>query len=134
MLYEVMKHIKNFFVVPGARQEGSFEIVNGSITGLSILEGQYFLVEGSVLNDGVHLYNESLKDETFTGAIVPLAVPNDFLLLVKEIKEYTENDKPGPFQSESFGGYSYSRYTDGKGGLADWTTVFKRRLNAWRKL
>lgn len=132
MLYTICKHIKNFFVI--ARYEGKFSIVDGTLS-LPLLDGQYFLIEGSVLNDGVYQYPVTdLKDETFSGAICGMAVPKDFIELTEEIKSYNDKNTDGPYSSESFGGYSYTKATDSSGNVASWKSAFATRLNAWRKV
>ena len=133
MLYTVCKHIKNFF--PVERKEGLYSIVGGSID-LPLLNGQYFLIEGSILNDGVYQYPaNNLMDETFKGEIVGMAVPKEFLKLVEEIEKYEEKaSKSEGYISESFGGYSYTKATDARGNAASWQSAFSTRLNAWRKL
>ena len=134
MLYTICKSIKNFFIV--TRNEGTYSIANGTIY-LPLLEGQYFLIEGSILNDGVYQYPVTdLKDETFTGAICGMAVPKDFLDLVEEIAAYNEKFKSSDngYVSESFGGYSYTKATDSNGNVASWKSAFATRLNAYRKV
>lgn len=136
MLYQVMRHIRNFF--PGKTQEGDFKIENQSIDlSAFVLSGQYILIEGSALNDGVYLYDDSmtLLDESFNGRITALNVPKDFLATVKDMEEYVATGKDNsPYTSESFGGYSYTRATNASGDLATVFDVFRARLNAWRKV
>lgn len=138
MLYTVMKHIRNFFHVRGAGKSGLWKVEDGTIVLPFIKNGQYFQIEGSVFNDGVFRYPSSgMVDEEFVGYISPLAVPMDFLNLVEEISEWCEkNDTAAntPYQSESFGGYSYTRATDSNGNAVGWQDVYKKRLNAWRKI
>ncbi len=43
----------------------------------------------------------------------------------------------GPYQSESFGGYTYTMKADnggGNGGATSWQSAFAARMNKWRKL
>lgn len=133
MLYEVMRHIRNFFPT-GKKINGKFNIKDGSIN-LPLLDNQYFLIEGSVLNDGVYKYpTDSLVDETFDGVITPLAVPKSFVDLCEEIKAYNDNNPVGAYTSESFGGYSYTKATDSNGNVASWKNAFSTRLEGYRKL
>lgn len=135
MLCEVMRHIRNFFVVPNAAKEGVFSITDGVIDLPFLLTGQYFLIEGSILNDGVHKYPDILTDETFTGRIVPLAIPKDFIAICDEIEEFQrKSGSASAYVSESFGGYSYTKATNSKGKLASWQDAFGERLNVWRKV
>lgn len=136
MLYEVMKSIRNFF--PTFRKKyGNIVIENGTVTLDNVPEGKYILIEGSDLNDGVYQYPPTgLADETFFGCITMLNPPKDFLSLVEDIEKYKQKNKDnvGPYSSESFGGYSYSRLTNSNGGVMDWQGVFRERLNTWRKI
>ena len=57
--------------------------------------------------------------------------------LAAEIDEYRhthDDDKTPEFNSESFGGYSYTRATNSDGLPLTWRDVFRKRLNPWRKL
>lgn len=141
MLEQILDHIHNYFV----KEEtyGEFEIRSGVLIFDGLLEGQYFKIEGSVLNDGVHRYpDEQLRDETFNGCVKSLAVPNSLLMLADEIEDWA--DKYGevassPFQSESFGNYSYSKggganRDSSGGGTTTWQDIFRTRLNAYRKI
>lgn len=132
MLNEVMKHIRDYFPT-GEAAEGKLTIEDGRIS-LPFLEN-YFLIEGSIYNDGVHERSDTLINETFEGRVSALRPPKAFLDLVGQIEEYeAAAGKPGPFQSESFGGYSYTRATNAAGNIAGWQDVFKTKLNAWRKI
>ena len=111
-----------------------------------IQEGQYFRIVGSVFNDGVHQYSESLEltDEVFKGALWLMAVPQAFLSLVQSIEAWSakygavDSEAMSPFNSESFGGYSYTKSaggsSDGQSAGASWTGVFGASLNRWRKI
>lgn len=134
MLFEIMKHIRNYFPTPIQRAE-RFTIKDGTASLPFVKEGQYILIEDSAFNNGVFQYPlEGLTDETFDGVITVLAPPKLFLNLVAEIEDFQKDYNPSAFTSESFGGYSYSRATNSKGNIAGWQDVFKTRLNAWRKI
>lgn len=135
MLYEILKTIRNFFPDVEKQRSGVFTIRNNVIEPfVSLYDGQYFLIEGSHLNDGVHLASDELKNEEFRGTITPLNIPADFLSLVAEIEDFQKDNKPSLLQSESFGGYSYSRGQTKSGNVTGWQNAFATRLNAWRKL
>ena len=139
MLEQVLMHLKNWFLVPGGIHEGTYTIEDGGITLPFLANGQYFRICGSVFNDGLHQYPASdLKAETFDGAVWALAVPQAVIDLATEIEAWqTKNGdaSTSPYQSESFGGYSYSKATDSaSGGAVTWQSAFRSRLNAWRKL
>ena len=139
MLEQVLMHLKNWFLVPGGIHEGTYTIEDGGITLPFLANGQYFRICGSVFNDGLHQYPASdLKAETFDGSVWALAVPQAVIDLATEIESWqTKNGDASvsPYQSESFGGYSYSKATDSAtGGAVTWQSAFRSRLNAWRKL
>ena len=139
MLEQVLTHLKNWFLVPGGIHEGTYTIEDGGITLPFLANGQYFRICGSVFNDGLHQYPASdLKAETFDGAVWALAVPQAVIELAAEIEAWQEKNgeaASGIYQSESFGGYSYSKATDSaSGGAVTWQSAFRSRLSAWRKL
>ena len=134
MIYEVMKHIKNYFIKEFTA--GAFEISGGTIELKGVQNGVYFLILGSLMNDGVYQYPaHDLKDEKFSGEIAILSPPGAFISLCDEIAEYQKKTSNlGPFQSESFGGYSYSRAMNANGTFQGWQDAYRNRLNEWRKL
>jgi hypothetical protein len=144
MLTELCQELKNWF--DRERHTGTFEIVDGNLTADFLAEGQYFRVMGSIFNDGVHQWpTDVLRDETFTGSIWAMAIPDPVLKLAEDIDEWREKYEAAdsaamsPFASESFGGYSYSKSGTGSsnsGGTTggSWQTAFAPRLNAWRKI
>ena len=139
MLEQVLMHLKNWFLVPGGIHEGTYTIEDGGITLPFLANGQYFRICGSVFNDGLHQYPASdLKAETFDGSVLALAVPQAVIELASEIEAWQKKNgeaAAGIYQSESFGGYSYSKATDSaSGGAVTWQTAFRSRMNAWRKL
>ena len=139
MLEQVLMHLKNWFLVPGGIHEGTYTIEDGGITLPFLANGQYFRICGSVFNDGLHQYPASdLKAETFEGTVWALAVPQAVIDLAAEIEAWQKKNgdaSVSPYQSESFGGYSYSKATDSaSGGAVTWQSAFRSRLNAWRKL
>ena len=144
MLTELCQELRNWF--DKERRYGTFTISGGALTADFLQAGQYYRIAGSIFNDGVHKYGAEatgeLKDETWTGAVWVLAIPKEVVALADEIKawrvkyEATDSAALSPFQSESFGGYSYSKggSTTSGGTGTDWTSVFKKRLNMWRKI
>ena len=139
MLGQVLMNIRNWFPVKGGIYSGTFTIKDGGITLPFLADGQYFRICGSVFNDGLHQYPASdLKAETFDGAVWALAVPQAVIELAAEIEEWQKKNgdaSVSPYQSESFGGYQYSKATDSAtGGAVTWQSAFRGRLNAWRKL
>lgn len=136
MLETVLQSLNNWFLVPDGVHAGEFTVQGGQITLPFLQTGQYFRVVGSVFNDGLHQYPVAdLTDETFTGSVWALAVPKAVIELAEEIDAWqTKNGDPGPFTSESFGGYSYSKATNASGMAVGWQDVFKSRLNDWRRI
>ena len=139
MLEQVLMNIRRWFPVDGGIHSGTFTIKDGGITLPFLAEGQYFRICGSVFNDGLHQYNVlDLTDETFTGTIWALAIPKAVIELADEIQKWKEKNgeaSVSPYQSESFGGYSYSKATDAEtGGAVTWQSAFKQQLSAWRKI
>lgn len=136
MLETVLQNFNNWFLVPDGVHAGEFTVQGGQITLPFLQTGQYFRVVGSVFNDGLHQYPVAdLTDETFTGSVWALAVPKAVIELAEEIDAWqTKNGDPGPFTSESFGGYSYSKATNASGMAVGWQDVFKSRLNDWRRI
>lgn len=154
MLTELCGYLKNWFVVKMCY--GKFKIVEGHITyadgtELPLQNGQYFRVIDSIFNDGVYCYfsGESeedspslLKDEEFAGAVWTMAVPPDVISLAEDIKKWrdkyegADSAMMSPFNSESFGGYSYSKSggssADSENGNS-WQSVFANRLTRYRK-
>ena len=139
MLEQVLMNIRNWFTVDGGIYSGTFTIEDGGITLPFLANGQYFRICGSVFNDGLHQYNVlDLVDETFNGTIWALAIPKAVIELADEIQKWQEKNgeaSVSPYQSESFGGYSYSKATDAEtGGAVTWQSAFKQQLSAWRKI
>lgn len=141
VLTEICDYLNNYFWV--TKIAGEFTIENGTITVPALKNGQYFRILGSTFNDGVHKYPATdLINETFTGYVWAMAVPQTVIALVPEIKSWqakygtAESDALSPFNSESFSGYSYSKGGNSvSGGAATtWQDVFAGRLNKYRKL
>ena len=147
MLTLICQYLRNWFDRGKRKAEGKIAISDGSITCdgvvLPFLEGQCYRVIGSLLNDGVHVHpDDGLRDEEFEGAVWDMAVPPSVIELSTEISawcdKYQSLDSPAmsPYQSESFGGYTYSKgaasTTDGGGQT--WQEVFGKRLDPWRKI
>ena len=145
MLNELCRELKNWFEV--SKEFGTFTIVDGHISGINIAENQYFRIVGSIFNDGVYQYKadgvEGLTDEVFSnGAIWLLAIPKEVINLAVKINawraKYDSVDSAAlsPFNSESFGGYSYSKSGSASNGTNPnaWQSVFADELKRWRKI
>lgn len=153
MLERVCNHVHNFFT--RAALPGTYTVTGGALALDCLKEGQRFHVVGSDLNDGVYTWHAGgiknddddaeagLQDETFTGCILPMAVPRAFLDLCEEIGAWVAaygTAADSPFQSENvIGVYSYEKGsasgTAANGGNASptWESVFAARLNPYRR-
>lgn len=147
MLTEICLYLKNWFNFNQPQYFGEITISDGQFALMSnIQEGQYYRIVGSVFNDGVYKRGEEeLTDETFSGAIWLMAVPKDVIKLAKDIeawqKKYGDvsSENMSPFQSESFGGYSYSKASGGNSektgsSVPTWQGVFGAQLRRYKKI
>lgn len=147
--------IKNYFLKDKVRPEtciygNEYTISNGEITPSDFLkEGQYFRICGSDLNEGVYLNTakgrEKLRDETFSGTIWAMSVPQDFVDLCQQIVDWaTINEAPtsanlSTFTSENFVNYSYNKGSGGgsksgvSGAALTWQTKFYDELTPYRR-
>lgn len=132
MIDAICASLRNYFVVEIV--DGEYTVTDGGITLPFLAAGQFFRVVGSVFCDGVYRCGDKLPaDETFDGAIWAMAIPPALEELAAEIEAWEEKNADivnSPYQSESFGGYSYTKGSDS----ASWQGVFAKRLNRWRKL
>ena len=150
-IFEVCQYLKNWFDRNQPRYIGSITIQNGALSetyGLKV--GQYFRIVDSTLNEGVYKYPlTTLTDETFNGAIWGMALPKAFIALLDDIEAWkvkynsldTQDGRQAlsPFNSESFGGYAYSKSSGGtsdttKDKSGTWQGVFGARLAPYRKM
>lgn len=138
MVGQILDFIHNYFYEEPI--EGHFRITDGVFDPPlhGVKNKQYLKVEGSSLNDGIYQYPVTgLVHEEFDGVVWKLAVPRDLLNIAGEIEEWlaANNVAAGPFTSESFGGYSYTKGVSAKTGAPlSWQDVFASRLNKWRKI
>ena len=146
MLTEVTKEINNFF--EDGYIDADFSIADdGTITpSAGILPGQYICITGSTFHDGVfrvldgklQIKQSGNTDpaETFTGRVWTLHPPGSFLHICEMIEAYQRASEKsvGPYTSESFGGYSYTKATTSTGGIATWQEAFACQLAKWRHM
>ena len=141
MLEQILDHIHNYFIKDVYR--GEYEIAANTINLPFLVNGQYFKIVGSVLNDGLYEYpTNELQDEIFEGEIWALGIPRAIIRLSEEIDDWVEKygeQVASPYQSESFGGYSYSKKSSNNqssnhSDVFSWQDVFRSRLNHWRKI
>lgn len=139
---DVMRHVNNFFET-GYRAT-TYSISGGILSPNDVLRpGMWIYISGSFFWDGVWKIGEGWKlegapenaaDDTFVGRVYFLAPPADFLALCDEIAEYNEKNAVSPYQSESFGEYSYTRATGKDGGVLGWQQAFADRLRPFRRM
>ena len=142
MIGEVCAECKNYFIQKDVDiHVSNYTVTNHQIGPVPFLKnGQYYRIVGSALNDGVYKHGTDdlqLQDEEFYGAVWAMRVPKEFVALCQEIEAWvTANASAlsGPYSSESFGGYSYSKATSANGGAYTWRDQFKGKLNAYRRL
>ena len=153
MLQKVCETLHNYdFGREIRRHSGTFEISGGAISLPFLLEGQRFLIEGSILNDGLYTYHAAgikddddsavvwLHDETFAGTICALAVPPAVIALSAEIKAWVDKygeKSSSPYASEEvIGVYSYTKASGGSGtgGAITWKDAFSDQLKPYRKV
>lgn len=154
MLEQLLGYLRNWFRVKDSvsgKHHDTYTVADGSIILPFLQDGQYFRIMGSVFNDGLYIYGETIKDgdgndteltdETFDGTVWALAVPKAVVELAKEVAKWQAkygDAVANPYSSESFGGYSYSKATatDSIAGNAagGWAGAFKDRLSQWRKI
>lgn len=133
---DVMRQCRNFFETGWA--DGTFDISGNA---LPEFEDGFIYISGSRYHDGVWYVSGGyltgrdvggIPDESFTGRVWVLSPPLDFLDTVKAIQEYDEKNPVGAYQSESFGGYSYTRGGNGNGG--GWRETFADALTPYRRM
>ena len=150
MLTEICQYLKNWFDYDSAHNRlkywsGEITISDGKLQGIDLVDGQYFRIIDSLLNDGVHNTTDELRDEVFTGCVQSMKIPPDIIKLDEDIENWLSSDIVqkvinSPYQSESIlGVYSYSinsSITNGGASGLSWTTQkqFRDRLIPWRKI
>ena len=131
--------------VPYAPHANDGTLTNDGYVFAAKLETEpYIRIIGSRYNDGVWKYETGgvtgLVDEEFTGAVWGLSIPPAIIALDTEIEAWITANAAAitsPYQSESFGGYSYSLRNagaDGESSGITWQNQFKARLAPWRKI
>ena len=167
MLETILTHLNNWFPAKNGKHSGAFAIVSGVPRVDFLAPGQYYRVRGSALNDGLHRAaapssasdampsgealdareagtgrdetqgGDVLHDESFTGEIWALAIPQAVIALAGEIAAWRKANPETDKLSESFGGYSYTRGSGsatGAPGATGWQAVFAARLRPYRRV
>lgn len=151
-IFRVCSYLRNWFDRNQQHFTGIITVQNGALAetyGLNV--GQYFRIVGShANNDGVYKYPVTvLNDEVFDGVIVGMSIPLPVLGIMDKIEAWeskyrsldTRDGKAtmSPYNSESFGGYSYSKSSGGAGDSTKdksgtWQGAFGAELQPWRKM
>lgn len=140
MLTEICAYLKNYFDYE--RHIGQIKITGGVITcnGERIETGQHFALFRDRFVLGVYKNTDPLEDKTFDGAVWLMDVPPGIIKADAWAEEWnTANGTAaanGPFQSESFGGYSYTRAA-GNGSIGSSVfdqSQFKAMLAPYKKI
>lgn len=142
MLEQVLDYIHNYFI--DEIHSGKFSIKNGALDVDFLKDGQFYYIKGSVFSDGLHQFKahvKNMRDEDFAGEVWAMAVPPAVIAISNEIDDWIAQYSKiidTPYQSESFGGYSYSKAAGGnnnsKSTMYGWQEKFGERLNRWRKI
>lgn len=129
---------------------GEYTISGGVLAPIpGVPDGAWVRIVGSLYNDGCYQFPGSgLTDETFDGAVWLMHVSPDFVALYNDINAWEAESKQaiadataevlsGPYSSESFAGYTYTKKTS----IGDIPTTWKdsrlgfsARLDRWRKV
>lgn len=145
-LSRICANLRNYFIRVGQDvYTGTYTVSDHNITPpVSLVNGQYFRVVGSALNDGVYQYGNAesmakLKDETFGGAIWAMRVPQSFLDLVADYDRLNAKVEElalvsAGFASESFDGYSYTLSSGAPAELLQWKSRLDSELNQYRRI
>lgn len=140
-LSRICARLKNHFLRD--KYEGTFTLVSGIAPLDNLLDGQYFVIVNSNLNNGVFQNTaESLakiQPETFTGRIWTMSVPVDFLELVEDIDQLNAKieelgllDKG--YASETFGGYTYSLQSGAPAYMQEWLNRINSGMSMYQKM
>jgi len=147
----VCAHLRNFFVIPGQRITGQFELSGGKIRlPLDLKVGQRIYIEptdeytsavGSYLivaktsnNDFLYALDGLDKvSDTWRGTIYGQNMPADFVQLCKSIAEWEAVNAPSNLVSESVSGFYSMTLSTGTDGLpAGAPEVFRKDLARFR--
>lgn len=145
MLTEICGYLNNYFDVE--RRTGLIKIQDEVIycdnKEVSMEEGQYFALLRKNFVLGVYIYGtDELDDKEFSGAIWMLDIPQDFLSIASEIEAWqtkyggSDNAAMSPFNSESFGGYNYSKGSSASStsNAVTWQDMYRSRLAKYKKV
>ena len=143
MITEVMNHLNNHFI--HSYESISLVISKHTISGefgKTYIAGQYIYILGSILNDGAYKITEvdgdtitldaTLQAETSSCTLWGCRIPTDFISIVADITAFhTANSGNENVAAEKVGNHSVT-YVSGADNT--WQSVFRKRLNRYRKM
>ena len=145
MLTEICAYLKNYFETE--RRIGTIQITGGEIycdgVKVELEDGQHFALFRDRFVLGVYEKGDEIPDKTFTGAVWPMDIPEAIIQADQWAEAWKQkngaatSDANGPFQSESFGGYSYSKAAGGGAGVGSSVfdqAQFKAMLAPYKKI
>jgi hypothetical protein len=123
MLTRICRYLKNWFVVK--TYLGNIAVSEGKIycngSEIEMQEGQRFALVRTHYVYGAYSYGDEIEDYEFEGAVWIMDVPADVLDVAVRMTEWeaanggVDSQAMSPYQSESFGGYSYAKGLNSKG-------------------
>lgn len=123
MLTRVCRYLKNWFVKES--YPGNITVSDGKVycngSEIEMSEGQHFALVRTRYVYGAYSYGDEIEDSEFEGAVWIMDVPQDVLDVVARMTEWetanggVDSAAMSPYQSESFGGYSYSKASGSNG-------------------
>lgn len=145
MLTEICQYLHNYFEYE--KHFGLISIIGDVVfcdgEEIEMDEGQYFALFREKFAIGVYQYGDELTDKTFMGSVWLMDIPDAILKANQWAEQWMEKNggvdsaANSPFQSESFGGYSYSKgnNSNGKAGVGIFDQAsFVGMLAPYRKL
>ena len=145
MLTEICQYLHNYFEYE--KHFGLISIIGDVVfcdgEEIEMDEGQYFVLFRERFAIGVYQYGDELTDKTFMGSVWLMDIPDAILKANEWAEQWMEKNggvdsaANSPFQSESFGGYSYSKgnNSNGKAGVGIFDQAsFVGMLAPYRKL
>lgn len=132
---ELCRFVHNYFDRADDPIAGTFDFEPDTIPD-GVVEGQYFIVCGSIFNDGIHKAGDAdLTAETFNGTVQPMRVPPAFAALADKITAFDESlPAGGAYQSQSFAGWSGTLANGADGLPLNGVAKYQSELNQWRKI
>lgn len=145
MLTNICQYLHNYFEYE--KHFGLISIIGDVVfcdgEEIEMGEGQYFVLFRERYVIGVYQNGDELTDKTFQGSVWLMDIPDAILKANQWAEQWMEKNggvdsaASSPFQSESFGGYSYSKGNNSVGkvgvGLFDQAN-FVGMLAPYRKL